>query len=192
MTKLWQLLTAELGASFKNQYGNVGETTFRYWAQELRDFDSSQIIQGFERFKKADSEWLNIKIFRRYCKPCPKELGLPDFEQSYQDLIFARWSNMPVEFRVLFSDHLFNLRRAPEAEARKRFKDLYDDAVRRIAAGEKFNIPMRFAIEQKPPQPAEPVKPMSDEEYQELQKNRELKGQAAMKNLLSMMGSHKA
>lgn len=143
MAKLWQLLTIELGAAFSNQYGDTGGEPFQHWAKELSCFSEKQIVRGFEKFKQSDSTFISLKIFRNHCKPSATDLGLPGFDQAFKALIMAEWQNMPESFRVLFTQHRFNLRQLSDTEARSRFKPIYDDAVRRIAAGEEFKIEQR-------------------------------------------------
>jgi hypothetical protein len=147
MTKLWQLLTDELGSAFKNQYGMAGSSSFDYWARELSEFSEAQLVKGFHGFKNSGSTYMSLNIMRNHCKPKAVDLGLPEFEATYRALILAQWNMMPEAFRVLFAQHRFDLRQLAESEARKRFKPIYENAVRRIAAGEVFKIQERPQIE---------------------------------------------
>jgi len=150
MTRLWALLTAELGSAFRNQYGPPEGDTFNYWLHELKDFSEEQLVNGFNKFKASGSTYMSLNVFRNHCRATSSDLGLPSFEEAYKAVIFSAWGRLPVAFRVLFSDHAFNLRKLSEAEARKAFKPIYDDAVQRIARGEKFSLPNHYEIEYQP------------------------------------------
>ena len=143
MQELWEALTIELGAAFKNQYGDSQGSTFEHWVRELKEFTKEDLQRGFQSFKNSGSTYMSLNVFRSNCKVKAEDLGLPGFDESFRALIMAEWSNMPEAFRVLFTEHRFSLRQLTDTEARKRFKPIYDDAVKRIAAGEKFKIQKR-------------------------------------------------
>lgn len=92
MTKLWQLLTQELGRAFETQYGRAGEATFKHWALELAEFTEAQLVQGLNKFKKSGSTYMSLNIFRNLCEPKAEELGMPSFDETFRDLILAEWS----------------------------------------------------------------------------------------------------
>ena len=147
MKKLWEAFSKELGTSFNSQYGSSEGETFFYWEKELSKFSQTEIQKGFVKFKNTDSTFLNIKLFRALCEPDHIDLGLPSFESSFKAVIMAEWQNMPESFRVLFAQHRYELRQLTDTDARKRFKPIYDDALRRIAQGEQFKIQERVQIE---------------------------------------------
>lgn len=140
MQELWEALSIELGAAFQNQYGSAAGTTFQHWARELKEFSREEIQRGFANFKNSGKTYMSLNIFRNHCKPDPEALGLPSMDQAFMALIMAEWQSMPEAFRVLFAKHRYDLRQLSDAEARKRFKPIYDDAVRRIAAGEEIKM----------------------------------------------------
>lgn len=137
------MLTVELGSAFCRQYGDIGGPVYRQWANDLKCFSEKQLVEGLRRFKESGSTYMSLNIFRNHCKPSANDLGLPGFDESFRALIMAEWHKMPESFRVLFTQHRFNLRQLSDTEARNRFKPIYDDAVRRIAAGEEFKIEQR-------------------------------------------------
>lgn len=147
MQELWEALTLELGSAFKNQYGDSNGESFAYWTKNLKEFTREQLHQGFVNFKKSGKTYMSLNIFRNHCIPDVDALGLPNFDLAYKALIMAEWGNMPESFRVLFSQHRYELRQLSDAESRKRFKPVYDDAVRRIAQGEQIKIQERLKIE---------------------------------------------
>jgi hypothetical protein len=179
MTKLWQELTDELGSAFKNQYGMAGGTAFIKWSKELKEFDETQLVKGFEKFKNAGSTYMSLNIFRNHCKHKPEDLGLPDLETAYQQMIHGQWSRMPDAFRIVFGEHRYVISRMPEDQARKKFTELYKNTVQRIANGEVFEIKKRVEIEHNPSGTTHA-------------NNNGLTGKAALKSILGMMGSTKA
>lgn len=147
MTKLWQLLTSELGSAFRNQYGNAGGSEFNHWAKELSEFTESQLVNGLENFKNSGKTYMSLNIFRNHCKPDAEALGLPNFEAAFRALIMAEWQNMPEAFRVLFAQHRYDLRQRSDAEARKLFRPIYEDAIKRISQGEEIKLAERIKLE---------------------------------------------
>lgn len=150
MNKLWALLTAELGSAFRTQYGQPDGDAFNYWSHELKDFTEEQLVNGFNKFKRSGSTYMSLNVFRKHCRPDHSELGLPSFEQAYDSVIFSAWHKLPTAFRVLFSDHAFNLRKLSASESKKTFKPIYEDALNRVARGEKFSLPNNPEIEHQP------------------------------------------
>lgn len=172
------MLTLELGSAFKNQYGDADDETFEHWCKELSDFSREDLQRGFIKFKQSGKTYMSLNIFRNHCKPSPEDLGLPDISTSFTAMIFGRWGQLPEAFQVVFGEHRYSLRQLSEEAARKRFKDIYEDTVDRIAKGEVIKKPER---------------PMITESSGTVhtKKHNGPTGNAAMKNLLSMMGSQK-
>lgn len=85
MTKLWHLLTQELGSAFKNQYGLAGGAPFNHWAHELRFFSEAELVAGLEKFKASGKTYISLSVFRSHCMGEKKEprpqLG-PKFEKK--------------------------------------------------------------------------------------------------------------
>jgi hypothetical protein len=147
MKKLWEAFSKELGSSFKTQYGNTEGETFFYWEKQLKKFTKAEIQKGFLKYKTADSTFLSVKMFRPLCEPDHLDLGLPGLNEAFKALIMGEWQNMPEAFRVLFASHRYELRQLSDTESRKRFKPIYDDAVRRIAQGEQIKMQKHVQIE---------------------------------------------
>lgn len=185
MMRLWALLTAELGSAFRNQYGPSEGETFNYWVHELKDFTEEQLVNGFNKFKESGSTYMSLNIFRNHCRVTHSDLGLPSFEEAYHAVIFSSWTKMPAAFRVLFADHAFNLRKLSASDSRKSFKPLYDDAVARVARGEKFTLPNNLHIA---PQPSSNP---SGVVHAKRRGNLKEVGNQAMANLLKGLGGKK-
>ena len=147
MTKLWQLLTDELGSAFRNQYGDAGGTAFNHWSKELAAFSESQLVAGLNKFKKAGSTYMSLNIFRNLCTPKAEDFGLPSFDEAFSAVIFAKWADVPEAMQVLFSQHRYDLKQLSDTEARKRFKPIYEDAIKRILAGEEIKKQERARLE---------------------------------------------
>lgn len=147
MEELWEALTLELGSAFKNQYGDSSSESFGYWTKSLKEFTREQLQQGFLKFKDSGKTYMSLNILRNHCQPDHIDLGLPSFDASFKAVIMAEWQNMPESFRVLFAQHRYELRQLTDSEARKRFKPIYDDALRRIAQGEQIKMQEHVQIE---------------------------------------------
>lgn len=178
MKKLWEAFSKELGASFSSQYGSSEGETFFYWEKELSKFSQAEIQKGFVKFKNTDSTFLNIKLFRALCEPDHIDLGLPSMEAAFRAVIMAEWHKMPEAFRVLFAHHRYDLRIRSDAEARKLFKPIYDDAIKRISKGEKIKLSERIAIE-------------SYSGTTHTKRHKQPSGNEAMANIKNMMGMSK-
>jgi hypothetical protein len=179
MTELWESLTLELGSAFKNQYGDTSSSTFKHWCKELVEFTREDLQRGFIKFKNSGKTYMSLNIFRSHCKASASDLGLPDLEASFTAMIFGRWGQLPEAFQVVFADHRYRLRQLSEEAARKQFKPIYENTVERIAKGEVIKKPERTLIS-------------SDSGTVHAKKHNGPVGNAAMKGLLSMMGSSKA
>ena len=60
--------------------------------------------------------------------------------KPFKAVIMAEWQNMPEAFRVLFAQHRYALRQRSDAEARKLFAPIYQDAIKRISQGEEIKL----------------------------------------------------
>lgn len=181
MTELWELLSLELGASFKNQYGTSEDPAFRHWCRELAEFSQEEIKSAFFAFKNSGQTYMCLNTFRSFCKPAElhERLSLPDFETSFKATIFGKWGALPEAFQVVFGEHRYDLRKLSEDAARKRFKKIYDSTVKRIAGGEIIRKP-------EVPQLASPSVTVHT------RRQCGPTGKEAMQGLLAMMGSSKA
>lgn len=139
MTKLWQALTDELGAAFKNQYGLANETSFHRWSKELAEFTEQQLFEGFQKFKKSDSTFLNLKTFRNYCRPSGEDLGLPPFDQIHLTLCQRDWEKLHPAFQHVARNYdMYNIRLMSSDNSAKALRKLYSEVVDRLARGEQF------------------------------------------------------
>jgi len=68
MSKLWGLLTIELGSAFCRQYGNAGDPVYEIWSKELDQFTEKELVAGLEKFKNSGSTYMSLNIFRNHCK----------------------------------------------------------------------------------------------------------------------------
>ena len=147
MAKLWQLLTDELGSAFRNQYGDAGGEVFNRWARELAEFSESQLVNGLNKFKASKSTYMSLNVLRNLCTPSADDLGLASLETAFNAVIFARWAEVPEAMQVLFAKHRYDLKQLSSTEAMKRFKPIYDDAVKRILAGEEIKKQERARLD---------------------------------------------
>lgn len=177
MTQLWELLTKELGSAFGNQYGRAGGHVFNHWKTALSGFTEPQLMRGFQKFIDSGKTYMSLNIFRNHCRAAPRDLGLPDENVVFMALILARWGEMPEQLRIALSPYRYELRQLTEANARKRFKEIYRDVVEKIARGVIFEKP-------NVPQIASPSGTVHT-------KNNGLSGQEALNSLLQMFGSKK-
>lgn len=139
MTKLWQLLTFELGSAFKRQFGKAGELVFHRWADELQTFSEPELVRGLERFKNSGSTYMSLNVFRNHCKLDNQDLGIESFDVALLGVCRRDWENLHPAFQhIARKFDLFNLRLASSDKARNMFKPLYAEVVKRVADGEEF------------------------------------------------------
>lgn len=175
MTKLWEMLTRELGRAFETQYGRAGGEMFNHWARELAEFSESQLVAGFDRFKKSGSTYMSLNVLRNLCTPKAEDFGLPSFDEAFNAVIFAKWSEVPEAMQVLFSQHRYDLKQLSSTGARKAFKPIYEDAIKRILAGEEIKKQERTRL-------------ANPSGTTHTKKHNGPTGNEALSNLLGMMG----
>lgn len=83
MISLWQLLMAELGSGFKNQFGGTDEDSFKYWSAELSLFTEQEIFAAFRAFQLSDERFINLKLMRQLCKDAKRETS----QRNYPALV---------------------------------------------------------------------------------------------------------
>ena len=139
MTKLWQLLTDELGASFKNQFGLAGGHSFNHWARELSGFSESVLFSALEKFKASGSTFMSLNAFRAFCKPQASDLGITEFHAAMLLVIQRKWESLHPAFQHLAQGFdIYALQKANQEQAARLFKPLYQQVLERVAAGESF------------------------------------------------------
>lgn len=139
MTKLWQLLTEELGSAFKNQYGLANGYVFNRWAHELSEFSEQQLFDGLQKFKNSGSTYMSLNIFRNHCKPKACDLGIPSFEQCLPLLCKREWEKLHPAFQhVARSYDMYSIRLMSSEKSAKALRPLFSEVVDRLARGETF------------------------------------------------------
>lgn len=175
MQELWEALSIELGAAFKNQYGDASGSVFEYWERELRDFSRDDIQRGFVKFKNSDSTFISLKIFRKLCKVSGEDLGIEEINKAMLKTIRGQWDELHPAFQAVARDYnLYQMRRVSADESMKMFKPLYDEVIKRIASGEEFQ-PVKMISKEAP----KPVVGKLDPE----------KGKETLERLLKGLGS---
>lgn len=117
---------------------------------ELWDFTPEQLYRGFEKFKKSSSSFISLNIYRKHCQPEPAELGITGIEQAYELCMNKHWRNLHPAFHCVVSRQLPSLKDMGEFQARQRFKEIYQDIVKRVSSGEQFGFSEVKAIELDP------------------------------------------
>lgn len=147
MKMVWQILARELGPGFITQYGDTEGEDFLYWENDLKELSSSDFERGLIKFKSKSGTFISLKLFRELCIASNDDLGLPSMQDSYLSLVLGEWHKMPEAFRVLFVQHRYQLRNMTDTAGRAFFKPIYEDAIKRIAAGEQIKIQKREMLD---------------------------------------------
>ncbi len=107
-----------------------------------------QLSAGMGKVRADDSDFFpSVGKFIKWCKPDPVELGIPSMQECYKLCCnqYRSPSRKPWPHPAVYwmgkTAGWFLLGTETEAKSRKVFSAVYDDIIKRVAAGEAFSIP---------------------------------------------------
>lgn len=140
----------------------VDDTDYRIWEQACSDLTSEELIHGAQESVNFKGRWFRINDFRALCQKSPT--SLPDAHDAYVEACMAdspkdqqEYSHPAVYYAGKAAGFGY-LAANPEREAYPRFRAFYEDLLKRVANGEKLEMPLVERIEHKP-QPSTPDSP---------------------------------
>ena len=148
---LWKRLGQALGATFLNQFGEVGGETFEMWRASLADLSEAQIKKGFSNFMRSSDGFLNLKRFREYCLDM-SEYGLPVADSAYMEAAkhCHEWKTYsfshPAVIKALTETGIAIMREMPTDKSKPVFLRNYAILCRKVMAGETIESPIPRAL----------------------------------------------
>lgn len=133
-------------ATFKNKINDRDFIAYK------KEFLTAMILAGINSQAQIDRGMMRARYeaeqgkeflpsgakFAGWCKPSPKEFGIADFETVFDAVIFGKWEQIHPVFQHVAQKRRFKFRKRSEAEAKRMFKPVYEDAVAKVLAGNTF------------------------------------------------------
>ncbi|MEH6580165.1 MAG: replication protein P [Amphritea sp.] len=148
LAQLWLRMSEIYGAQFANQYGAVGGESFQTWALGLQDLTPKMIKHGFAKLLERENTFVpNLNEFRKLCKPCAEDYGLPSVDAAYREAarnshrpLAHQWSH-PAVYWAGREVSWFRLGSEIQKVTYPEFKKEYESICELVYGGKEFSMP---------------------------------------------------
>jgi hypothetical protein len=124
----------ELGSAFRNQYGDAGGESYKYWSAQLAGYSPETIKRACDLFRKSDNTFISIARFRQLC-----DQTLACSQSEALELCLAgKWSQLPPVFQHMVAPRMYNLKRLEHSSCKREFSELYAKCLSEIKEGAEY------------------------------------------------------